>query len=189
MGREKRVWMHDRFYHVVCRGNRRDPLFRSPSDFKVFYHILNQLHEKFPLEIASYCLMTNHFHLQLRSEETSLSKVMSLMNKRYANYYNTKYHLTGHVFEKRYFAKIIDNYMGMIEVSRYIHLNPVEAGMVKRPENYPWSSYKFYCYPNHFQPGYLNTAEVLKLFEGTVEEKRIAYCACHAPKIVEFSPV
>ncbi|GAJ57242.1 hypothetical protein B23_0431 [Geobacillus thermoleovorans B23] len=74
--------------------------------------------------------MTNHFHLQLRSKQEPISKVMALMNKRYANYYNTRYRLTGHVFEKRYYGKWIDNDSGMLEVSRYIHLNPVEAHIV-----------------------------------------------------------
>ena len=100
---KKRIWIPHRFYHVVCRGNRRDPLFRSYTDFQAFFHILNQTHEKIPFELASYCLMTNHFHLQMRSQEAPLSKVMSLINKRYANYYNTRYRLTGHVFEKRFY--------------------------------------------------------------------------------------
>ena len=110
---------------IVCRGNRRDPLFKEANDFRAFLYILEQLHENIPFEIASYCLMTNHFHLQARSQQQSISKVMALVNKRYANYYNTRYGLTGHVFEKRYFSKIIDDDAGMLEVSRYIHLNPV----------------------------------------------------------------
>jgi putative transposase len=68
MGRQKRIWVPHRFYHIVCRGNRRDPLFKETNDFLAFLHILHQLHEKIPFEIAAYCLMTNHFHLQLRSK-------------------------------------------------------------------------------------------------------------------------
>jgi putative transposase len=127
MPRAKRVWIPERFYHIVCRGNRRDPLFRNVTDFEAFLHILEQLHEKHRFEIASYCLMTNHYHLQIRSSETPLSKLMALINKRYANYYNTKYKLTGHVYEKRYYDKLIEGKEGMLEVSRYIHLNRVAA--------------------------------------------------------------
>jgi putative transposase len=68
---------------------------------------------------------------------------MALFNKRYANYYNTKYRLTGHVYESRFYDKMIADKEGMLEVSRYIHLNKVEAKMVRKPESYPWSSYHF----------------------------------------------
>ncbi|HWL27068.1 MAG TPA: transposase [Ureibacillus sp.] len=176
MPRPKRIWIPNRFYHIVCRGNRRDPLFCSAADFEAFLHILHQVHEKSPFELASYCLMTNHFHLQMRSKETSISKIMSLINKRYANYYNTRYRLTGHVFEKRFYDKIIEDREGMIEVSRYIHLNPVKAKMVKRPEHYPWSSYYLYMYQNSIQPRFMNVECVLDFYVGKVEEKRQLYC-------------
>lgn len=176
MPRKKRIWIPNRFYHIVCRGNRRDPLFKSSSDFTAFFHILHQLHEKNPFEIASYCLMTNHFHLQIRSQEVSLSKIMSLINKRYANYYNTRYRLTGHVFEKRYYDKIIEDKEGMIEVSRYIHLNPVEARMVKKPEHYSWSSYYLFKYPHSIQPTFIDINRILDFYIGTVEEKKKKYC-------------
>ncbi|MEC5271725.1 REP-associated tyrosine transposase [Caldifermentibacillus hisashii] len=175
MARPKRIWVPNCFYHIVCRGNRRDPLFRSATDFTAFLHILNQLHETYPFEIASYCLMTNHFHLQLRSKEVSISKVMALVNKRYANYYNTRYRLTGHVFEKRFFDKIIEDKQGMIEVSHYIHLNPVKAKIVKRPEAYPWSSYSFYLHPENQGDAYLDVTQVLDYYVGTDQEKRMLY--------------
>ncbi|GAE28084.1 hypothetical protein JCM9140_4277 [Halalkalibacter wakoensis JCM 9140] len=176
MPRAKRVWQPHRFYHIVMRGNRRDPLFRSATDFQAFLHILEQLHHKIPFELASYCLMTNHYHLQLRSQEESLSKLMALMNKRYSNYYNIRYRLTGHVFEKRFYDKIIEDHTGMIEVSRYIHLNPVEAKMVKYPEHYPWSSFYLYKNPNSLQPRFMTIEEILDYYAGTLDERRRLYC-------------
>ncbi|MFD1707917.1 transposase [Siminovitchia sediminis] len=176
MPRRKRIWMPDHFYHIVCRGNRRDPLFISTDDFQAFFHILHQLHEEIPFELASYCLMTNHFHLQMRSSDVSISKVMSLINKRYANYYNTKYCLSGHVFEKRFYDSLIVDLVGMLKVSRYIHLNPVEAKIVKHPEDYPWSSYIFYYDQKRVRPEYLNMGHVLELYEGSEEEKNRQYC-------------
>ncbi|MEW9109042.1 MAG: transposase [Cytobacillus gottheilii] len=176
MGRAKRIFISNLFYHVVCRGNRRDPLFRDTSDFQAFLHILQQLHEKYPFDIASYCLMTNHFHLQIRSQHVTLSKIMSLLNKRYATYYNTKYRITGHVFEKRFYDKVINGKKGMLEVSRYIHLNPVAAKMVKHPEHYPWSSFYLYHYAQSVPPSYLNLGHLLDFYEGTMEEKRRKYC-------------
>ncbi|MDV2886362.1 transposase [Alkalihalophilus pseudofirmus] len=175
MARAKRIWIPSRFYHIVTRGNRRDPLFRCYTDFQAFYHILDQLYEKIPFELASYCLMTNHYHLQLRCKEQSISKVMSLINKRYANYYNTRYRLTGHVFEKRYYDKIIETKEGMLEVSRYIHLNPIRAQMISRPEHYPWSSYHFYKY-NKAAPVYLDTNSLLKYYAGAAGEQKRLYC-------------
>lgn len=176
MARKQRIWIPHRFYHIVCRGNRRDPLFRSSVDFHAFFHILEQLHEKIPFELASYCLMTNHFHLQLRSQEVSISKIMSLINKRYANYYNTRYCLTGHVFEKRFFDNIIEEKEGMIEVSKYIHLNPMEANMVNKPEHYPWSSYYLFKYSKSVPQKYMDIHHILDYYYGTEDEKRERYC-------------
>jgi putative transposase len=176
MGRKRREWIPNYFYHVVCRGNRRDPLFKDDSDFVAFNYILQKVYEKYPFEIASYCLMTNHFHLQIRSKEQPLSKIMSLINKRYANYYNTRYRLTGHVFEKRYYDKVIDSVTGMLEVSRYIHLNPCDAGMVRRPGEYKWSSYRFYIRNGHTSiPHFMNINVLLDYFTGSIEVKRLKY--------------
>ena len=173
---KKRIYVPDRFYHIVSRGNRRDPLFRNASDFEAFLHILQQLYEKYPFEMASYCFMNNHYHLQLRSKETPISKIMALINKRYANYYNTNYRLTGHVYEKRFYDKIIEDKEGMLEVSRYIHLNPVEAKMVTLPESYPWSSYQFYKNNHLKKPLFLNTECLLDYYEGTLEQRSEKYC-------------
>ncbi|KAA9011589.1 transposase [Niallia endozanthoxylica] len=181
---KKRVYIPNRFYHVVCRGNRRDPLFRCHTDFLAFFHILEQLHQKIPFELASYCLMTNHFHLQIRSKEAPLSKVMSLVNKRYANYYNTRYRLTGHVFEKRYYDKLIEDKEGMLEVSRYIHLNPVEAKMVKKPEYYPWSSYQYFKSEYSIAPSFMDVHHILDYYIGTSKEKREKYIGSMGPVLL-----
>lgn len=173
MGRKKRIWVPYSFYHVVCRGNRRDALFKDDHDFKTFFHILTSVHKKTPFELASFCLMTNHYHLQIRSKDQPLSKVMSFINKRYADYYNTKNNLTGHVFEKRYYDKMIDSKQGMLEVSRYIHLNPVEAGMVLRAVDYKWSSYRQYLYATG--SSLFNSKVVLDYFSGSEMEKREKY--------------
>ncbi|WP_077214866.1 transposase [Bacillus dakarensis] len=174
---KRRLWIPDRFYHVVSRGNRRDPLFWEDADFLAFFHILKQVYEKYPFEIAAYCLMTNHFHLLMRSPEVPLSKVMSLINKRYANYYNNRYGLTGHVFEKRFRGDRVDDRRGILAVSWYIHLNPVEARMVNHPSGYSWSSYYLFKDSGFEQPDFMNTDYILDFYQGTAEEKRGEYCA------------
>jgi putative transposase len=176
MGRQRRVWISNRFYHIVCRGNRRDSLFQDPGDFLTFLYILQQVHDKIPFEISAFCLMTNHYHLQLRSTKQPVSKVMSLINKRYANYYNTKYRLTGHVFEKRYYDKEISSRKGMIEVSCYIHLNPVEAKMVNNPVDYPWSSYSYYKGIRVCPYEYFKKDVIFDCFTGSMKEKGEKYC-------------
>ncbi|OLO38070.1 transposase [Alkalihalophilus pseudofirmus] len=172
MSRRRRVIIADQFYHIVCRGNRRDPLFHDCNDFVEILYILEKIYAKIPYELVSYCFMTNHFRLQLRSQEESISKVMALLNKRYANYYNTKYSLNGHVFEKRFFSDIIPDRRGMLEVSRYIFLNPVKANMVSVPGHYPWISFRFYTTPHLIPPVYVDTEHLLNYFPGTVEERR-----------------
>ncbi|WP_407270098.1 transposase [Radiobacillus sp. PE A8.2] len=175
MARKKRIWIPNAFYHVVCRGNRQDALFKDKGDFKIFLHMLHKVNEKTPFELASYCLMTNHFHLQLRSKDQSISKVMSLLNKRYADYYNTKNRITGHVFEKRYYDKIIDSKQGMLDVSRYIHLNPVEAKMTNKAEDYRWSSYRYYLYASGSPV--VNTSFIMDYYSGSMWERRRKYRA------------
>jgi putative transposase len=182
MSRKRRVWIHDQFYHIVCRGNRREPIFLDADDFHAFCYMLQKLHEEIFFEMASYCLMTNHYHLQMRSPEIPFSKLMALLNKRYARYFNTKYRFTGHVYEKRFFDKIVYDEVAMIDVSHYIHLNPVEANIVKRPEDYPWSSYHLIINPDQIVPSYMNTNILLNYFEGTLEEKIESYKVTGTPR-------
>lgn len=176
MPRKLRTWIPNSFYHITCRGNRRGVLFKDDGDFYAFYHILQEVHKKTPFELATYCLMTNHFHLQLRSTQHSISKIMLLINKRYATYYNTKNNFTGHVFEQRYFSEPINDRSGMLGISRYIHLNPVEAEMVLMAEDYPWSSYSYYKNSQERTPAYMNIDIVLDLFLGFQGSRRMSYC-------------
>ncbi|ETI69906.1 hypothetical protein BAVI_04854, partial [Neobacillus vireti LMG 21834] len=82
------------------------------------------------------------------------------------------------VYEKRYYDKVIEDKEGMLEVSRYIHLNPVEARMVRQPESYPWSSYYLFKYPSAVQPCFMNIDRLLDFYEGTLEQKQEKYCMC-----------
>jgi hypothetical protein len=115
---------------------------------------------------------------------------MALINKRYANYFNTRYNLTGHVFERRFFDKVILSTSGMLEVSRYIHLNPVKANIVEKPEDYRWGSYLSFMGKGKLDQPYFNPSILLDGFEGEVNERVRKYCeyvggACHHPKYVE----
>ncbi len=175
MGREKRHWNGNSFYHIVCRRNHREALFLDPGDFCTFLYIIQQLYEKYGFELPSYCLMTNHYHLMLRSKDNLISKIMSLLNKRYADYYNTRYWLNGHLFEKRFYSKEIKKDEGILEVSRYIHRNPLEAKMVKSLEEYPWCSFPFYVDLIQEVPHYVNKEIVFRYYGGSITEKSRKY--------------
>ncbi|MFD1637113.1 transposase [Evansella tamaricis] len=175
MGRKRREWIPGHFYHIGARGNRRDPLFKDPSDFNTMFHVLENVYQKTPFHLISYCFMTNHYHLLMRSHTDPLSKIMANVNKRYASYYNNKYNLTGHVFEKRFFAGHIKSLPNLLGVSRYIHRNPVEAKMVRTPKEYYWTSFWYYSTPACTPPKYIDTDHLLTYYPGTNEEKRRQY--------------
>ncbi|MBM7585730.1 REP element-mobilizing transposase RayT [Bacillus pakistanensis] len=177
MGRKRRVWSPDHFYHISARGNRRDLLFQDEKDFQAFSHILTSLYETTLFETASYCFMTNHYHIQIRSPYTPISQLMAHINKKYATYFNSRYNLTGHVFENRYYGEPIKGMTGHLKVSRYIHLNPVEANIVKDPSLYRWSSYPTLLSPNpHYnETPYFNPDLLLNIFQGTKLEKQSKY--------------
>ncbi|MDZ5471858.1 transposase [Bacillus sp. 31A1R] len=172
MGRAKRIWSPEHFHHVTSRGNWRDYLFRGNRDFMYFLRLLSYIHRNHAIEITSYCLMSNHYHLLLRSKEASLSSIMSRINKSYSDYYNYRYKVTGHLFEKRFFSKPIYDDLGIAEVSRYIHLNPLEASIVEDPQDYPWSSYYFFHNSSSSSPPFLNFQPLLNFFPGQTEEQR-----------------
>jgi putative transposase len=96
---------------------------------------------------------------------------MSLVNKRYADYYNTRYRLKGHLFEKRFYSHEITEDEGILQVSRYIHRNPLEARMVQNLEDYPWSSFPFYMNGGSPFPDYINKGIILRYFGGSEGER------------------
>ncbi|MBV4423265.1 transposase [Clostridium tyrobutyricum] len=141
MVRKIREWYPGAKYHIICRGNHRDDLFRDEQDYKVYLNILKETKKKLIYEIYCYCLMTNHIHMVIATEEIRIGNIMKRINMCYSIYFNKKYNLTGHLFQDRYKSQLIKEDKHMLEVSRYIHLNPVKANMVKNPEDYEWSSY------------------------------------------------
>ena len=141
MARKKRVWYPGATYHVMSRGNRRNAIFADRSDYLRFLEYLLKIREKHSFILHSLCLMTNHFHIAIETVDDELWKIMQKILSLYAEEYNHKYHFTGHLFEGRYVAQLIEDDKYFLEVSRYIHLNPVKAQMVRGPLDYEYSSY------------------------------------------------
>lgn len=144
MPRKKREWYPGATYHVMSRGNRRASIFQDKCDYLEFLEALLKVKETYDFKIHSLCLMTNHFHMEVETGDKELWKIMHKLLLTYAANYNIKYKLTGHVFENRYTAQLIEDDLYFLEVSRYIHLNPVKAKMVRNPLEYEYSSYKLF---------------------------------------------
>jgi putative transposase len=141
MPRKSRYWFPGATYHVYARGNRKEDIFRDDHDRRKYLYYLNDTREKLPFILHAYCLMSNHVHLLLQTEKVPTEQIFRLLHTRYAMYFNNRHELVGHVFQDRYNAILLESPSAFIKVSRYIHLNPVEANLVESPEQYPWSSF------------------------------------------------
>ena len=117
-------------------------MFKDEADYLLFLEGIMRVKKKHPFKIHALCLMTNHFHMAIETEQVELWKIMSKFLHPYAMNFNRKYNYTGHLFENRYVAQIIEDERYFLEVSRYIHLNPVKAQMVRNPLDYEYSSYR-----------------------------------------------
>ena len=110
-------------YHITNRGVRKEPIFYNMIDKHKFIIILAEAYSKFKFKIHAYCLMNNHFHLLIELTDSSISKIMQNIQQRYAIYFNQTYQSQGHVFQSRYFSRLVDNPNDFLNVSKYIHLN------------------------------------------------------------------
>jgi REP-associated tyrosine transposase len=144
MARRPRVFAPGLLYHVIVRGNQRRKTFRCDDDYKAYLDHLEHYRAKFHLRIYAYCLMPNHVHLLLESGSEPLSKFMQGLQQSYTQYFNRSYRKVGHLFQGRYKAIICDKDKYLLALLRYIHLNPVRAGLAKRPEGYVYSGHRSY---------------------------------------------
>ena len=128
--------------HIIQRGNNRDVIFAADEDYQYYLQKLADACKKYECEIHAYVLMTNHVHLLLTPHtKNGISKVMQYIGRYYVQYFNFQYKRTGTLWEGRYKATLLDSDGYLLTCNRYIELNPVRAGMVKDPVEYPWSSY------------------------------------------------
>ena len=142
MPRRTRMYLPDLPYHVVQRGNNREPCFIEPEDYQFYLDLWKQLSKRYGVSVHGFCLMTNHIHfLVTPAGQTSISNAMKVIGSRYAQYINRKYKRTGTSWEGRHRSSLVQSDRYLLTCMRYIELNPVRAGMVKRPEEYQWSSY------------------------------------------------
>lgn len=155
-------------YHVVARGNRKEDIFRNMEDYMVYLRFLRKANEKYPFKLYSYCLMGNHVHLQIATIDSEIWKIMKEIHWMYSMYFNEKYDLTGHLFQGRYYSELIDTESYLLQTSKYIHLNPVKAGIVKKPIQYPWSSYGVFM--GMYKNDLVDEKIILSLFQNCSRE-------------------
>ncbi len=134
-------------YHVITRGNNKARLFHKKQDFETFHRILKEALQKHPIKIHHYCLMTNHIHLLVYSEELAfLSAFMHTAQRSYHHFYRKNYTWFGHLFQGRYRSLPIETEAYLLDCGRYIERNPVRAKLVEDPKSWLYSSYRTYAY-------------------------------------------
>jgi putative transposase len=164
MSRRPRVWFPGAIYHITSRGNRRSIIYNDQHDYQKYLSCITETQTESPFQLHAYCLMPNHLHLLVETNSTHIQHIMKDIQTTYANYYNKRYKLDGHVFQGRYGAELIDSQKYFVDAGRYIHMNPVKAEIVENPADFKWSSYQYYVNGN--PPPYLNISKTISLFPG-----------------------
>jgi REP element-mobilizing transposase RayT len=155
----------------MSRGNRKKNIFEDVEDYVRFLDMVQDAQEMYGFTVHAICLMTNHFHIEIETSEVALSRIMQRIKSLYAEDFNYRHHYSGHLFEGRYNACLILNDRYFLEVSRYIHLNPVKAGMVREPAAYEYSSYGAYAPCDEDRP----FGKAGKMIEDLVDRSRILH--------------
>lgn len=144
MARRPRLHVPGGAYHVMLRGNGGQDVFFTDQDRLYFYDLVAEGVARFGHRIHGFCLMSNHVHLVVQVAETPLAKIVQNLSFRYTRWINRQQRKAGHLFQGRYKAILVDVDAYLLGLVRYLHLNPVRAGMVEQPEAYRWSGHRSY---------------------------------------------
>jgi REP element-mobilizing transposase RayT len=183
MARPLRIQFENAYYHVTCRGNTGQEIFSNDADRSVFLNLLERSSDIYQTEILAYVLMSNHFHLFVKTLLGNLQEFMRHFNISYTSYYNWKHNRRGHLYQGRYKSFLVDADNYLQEVSRYIHLNPIRVKYKsamrldekrKYLRSYRWSSYGGYLSPGE-RKGFLHVEEVLGYMGGDTAKGRRKY--------------
>jgi REP element-mobilizing transposase RayT len=174
MARPLRIEYSGAFYHVMHRGNDGSDIFKSYRDREKFLEYVGKAVTRYEIKIHTYCLMTNHYHFLIETPHPNLSQAIKWINVGYVAYFNRKRRRSGHLFQGRYKAVLVDADEYLKHLSRYIHLNPIRAAMVEHSKDYPWSSYRvFGGYAK--APDWLDTHWLLSLFDSNQNKAKERY--------------
>jgi REP element-mobilizing transposase RayT len=145
MARPLRIEYEGALYHVTSRGNAQQAIFLDDADRTAFLEVLTDVVERFGWLCHAYCLMTNHYHLLIETPEANLSRGMRQLNGVYTQAFNRRHGRVGHVMQGRFKAILVEKESHLLELTRYVVLNPVRAGTVRSAHDWPWSSYRATC--------------------------------------------
>ncbi|MBM4043421.1 MAG: hypothetical protein FJ290_33455 [Planctomycetes bacterium] len=176
MARPLRIELPEAIYHVTGRGNARAAIVADEGDRDKWLALLAKTVERQHWRVFAFALLDNHFHLFLQTPEPNLSVGMHDLCGTYAGYFNRRHERSGHVFQGRFKAVLVEGQGHWLEVSRYVHLNPVRAGLVRRPEDWRWSSYRGYHLASRCLP-WVACEQVLEEFGRDLSAARRAYRA------------
>ena len=174
MARPLRLEFAGAVYHVTSRGDRREDIFLDDDDRREWLAVLALVCDRFNRVVHAYCQMTNHYHLLVETVEGNLSAGMRQLNGLYTQRFNRRHGMVGHLFQGRYKAILVQKEAHLLELSRYVILNPVRANMVDMPEDWEWSSYPFVI-SDRFAPEWLDTDWLLGQFGKQRAAARRAY--------------
>lgn len=170
----RRRMFDDAVTHVINRGADKRPIFMDDDDKRRFLELIGEHAEPCGVQIWSFALMTNHFHLQCRSSSLALSEMMHKVCLTYAREFNTRNRRIGVLFEGRYKSYVVRHKWRAVGLSRYIHLNPWEAGMESTIGEYPWTSHPYFV-GSAFPPSWLRVNEVLSIVSPRLSEAKRMY--------------
>ncbi|MFA0560639.1 transposase [Vibrio breoganii] len=174
MSRPLRLEFAGALYHVTARGNERNWIFFQDDDFILYLTVLDEVCERYNWVIHAYCLMSNHYHLLLETPDGNLSKGMRQLNGVFTQKINRKHNRVGHLFQGRYKSILVDQETYLLELCRYIVLNPVRAKMVDTPDEWQWSSWHNMV-GNNSSPDWLSTDSILLQFASDRDKAVDAY--------------
>ncbi|HOL22036.1 MAG TPA: transposase [bacterium] len=174
MSRPLRIEFEGAVYHITSRGNEKKEIFLGDDDKTLFLRVLKEITENFNWLCHAYCLMNNHYHLVIETPEGNLSRGMKCLNGTYTQLYNKRHDRIGHLLQGRYKSILIEKESYLLEVCRYVVLNPIRAGLTDKPEEWKWSSYRATA-GYESSPPYLTTDWILGHFSLDLTEARNRY--------------
>jgi putative transposase len=174
MARPLRIQFPGALYHITARGNAKQNIFLNKDDFDDFLTILCKATKRYHLILHGYCLLHNHYHLLLETPEGNLSQGIRQLNGTYTQHFNKKYQRVGHLLQGRFKSILVEKENYLLELSRYISLNPIRANLVEDPKDWPWSSYRQTIGVAKKIPC-LSTSWILSQFGAEIKSARISY--------------
>ena len=174
MARPLRIEYEGAVYHVTSRGNAGEPVFRDEEDRGNILATIKKVRDRYNWLCHGYCLMDNHYHLMIETPDANLSQGMRQLNGVYTQKYNWRHSKAGHLFQGRYKSILVEKDNYLLELCRYVVLNPVRANMVKKPEEWNWSSYRATAGLKSL-PDYLTADWILGLFNRNKREVQKRY--------------